>query len=336
MKSPLVDPVLWPIIGIIVVLLVGGSVVGLLLKRAQQRRHGQVSEVVQNLVQRVNAWWAMVVVLAGMTLIGQSALIFLYGALSFFALRELTTLTTTGTSSKTVLRIAFYILLPVQYLLVSSGWTTLYLVFIPVFAFIGIPTLLSLTSAPSGFLVRTAKLQWTVLVAIYFLSFVPMLQTLPVVDGPAGSPRLLVFLVFTSQVSDVAQYIAGKLFGRHAMAPHISPNKTVEGLVIGGGVAVGLGALLHNLTPFGPVGGLLLAALVVGAGVCGGLVFSSVKRSLGAKDWSASIAGHGGIMDRLDSVVFGAPLLFFAVVLFANVTLHNQRPEWVMHLLQQL
>jgi phosphatidate cytidylyltransferase len=168
---------------------------------------------------------------------------------------------------------------------------------------------------------------------VYFLSYVPMLFHLQVEGAPEHSPRLVFFLVFVTQVSDVLQYVFGKLLGRRPLAPRISPNKTVEGLLGGGLVATMLGIALHGLTPFGPLGTGALAAVVVLAGAVGGLVMSAVKRSLSAKDWGAAIAGHGGIMDRVDSIVFSAPLFFHLVVYYGSVAVPNTRPPWLSGLL---
>jgi phosphatidate cytidylyltransferase len=109
-------------------------------------------------------------------------------------------------------------------------------------------------------------------------------------------------------MSDVLQYVFGKLFGRHKIAPNVSPSKTVEGFVGGGLSAVGVGTALWWITPFSPLQSAAMAAVVVVAGFLGGLALSAVKRSIGAKDWGAMIEGHGGMLDRLDSVSFAAPV----------------------------
>jgi len=128
--------------------------------------------------------------------------------------------------------------------------------------------------------------------------------------------ELLFFFTFLVQASDVLQYVFGKLLGRTKLAPLLSPAKTWEGLIGGGVCTVGLGAALHAVTPFTAAVSALLAAQIVICGVLGGLVMSAVKRSLGAKDWGSSIAGHGGFMDRLDSVTFAAPIFFHIVRYF--------------------
>jgi phosphatidate cytidylyltransferase len=123
---------------------------------------------------------------------------------------------------------------------------------------------------------------------------------------------LLLYLMIVVQMSDVFQYVCGKLFGRTKLAPSVSPSKTVEGLVGGGAIAIVIGTLLHGMTPFSPWQAAGMSLLIVVAGFFGGLVLSAIKRDLGVKDWGRTIEGHGGILDRMDSVCFAAPLFFHA------------------------
>jgi phosphatidate cytidylyltransferase len=128
--------------------------------------------------------------------------------------------------------------------------------------------------------------------------------------APAGSFGLLAVLLIVVQGSDVAQYVFGKSFGRRRIAPRVSPSKTWEGFVGGGATAALLGAGLCWLTPFSALQALGMAFAVVLAGFAGGLVLSAVKRSLGAKDWGSMVEGHGGMLDRMDSLAFAAPIFF--------------------------
>ena len=128
--------------------------------------------------------------------------------------------------------------------------------------------------------------------------------------------QLLFFFTFIVQVSDVLQYVFGKLLGKTKLAPRLSPAKTWEGFIGGGLTATLLGGAMSFITPFGFWPATLMALLIVICGTLGGLVMSAVKRSLGAKDWGSAISGHGGYMDRLDSVSFAAPLFFHVVRYF--------------------
>ena len=121
---------------------------------------------------------------------------------------------------------------------------------------------------------------------------------------------LLFYLLLIVQMSDVMQYVFGKLFGKTKIAPVVSPSKTVEGLVGGGASAVAIGAAMWWITPFTPLESAGMALIIVLMGFLGGLALSAVKRSLGVKDWGTMIEGHGGVTDRMDSVTFAAPIFF--------------------------
>ena len=112
------------------------------------------------------------------------------------------------------------------------------------------------------------------------------------------------------QSSDVLQYVFGKLFGRRQLAPEVSPSKTVEGLAGGVLCATALGASLWWITPFNLWQAALMSLAITAMGFFGGLVLSAIKRDRGVKDWGNLIEGHGGMLDRLDSVVFAAPIFF--------------------------
>jgi len=103
--------------------------------------------------------------------------------------------------------------------------------------------------------------------------------------------------------------VFGKLFGKHKVAPLVSPSKTVEGL-IGGSRATLLGGCMFWMTPFSFWQSLLISRVIVVMGFLGELVMSAIKRSLSAKDWGTMIKGHGGMLDRMNSICFAAPTFF--------------------------
>lgn len=294
---------LW-VFGGIVALLVVASVVGWLLHRRGGDGGGPT---VRNLNARIRAWWGMVAVLAACFAIGPVATLVVFGVISFFALREFITLTPTRAGDHLPLVVAFYLLIPLQYWLIHAQWYGLFAIFIPVYAFLALPVLAVFGGDTTDFLERSTKVQWGVMVAIYCISHAPALMILrPGVEGQL----LLLYLMLVVQISDVMQYVFGKLLGRRKLAPVVSPSKTVEGQVGGGSAAVGIGTALWWMTPFAPLQAAAMSTVIVIAGACGGLALSAVKRSLGAKDWGHMIEGHGGMMDRMDSVVFAAPVFF--------------------------
>lgn len=289
----------------IVALLTLASLIGWWL----QRRNGD-SDVVRNLNARLRAWWGMVAVLALCFWLGAIANLVVFACISFFALREFITLTPTRAGDHLPLVVAFYVLIPVQYWLIFDDWYGLFSIFIPVYAFLALPALAVFGGDTERFLERSTKIQWGVMIAIYCISHAPALLTLDLRGYDNQGPLLLLYLILVVQISDVMQYVFGKLFGKRKLAPLVSPSKTVEGLVGGGLAAVAIGAALWWITPFTPLQSALMSLLIVICGALGGLALSAVKRSLGAKDWGHMIEGHGGMMDRMDSVTFAAPIFF--------------------------
>jgi phosphatidate cytidylyltransferase len=297
----------WLLGGIGAVLALASAVSALLRARLPE---GSSRAVVENLAQRVRAWWVMIGVFAFAYLLGNVATLVLFALVSFFALREFLTLTPTRPGDHRPLSVAFFALIPAQYWLIGADWYGLFSIFIPVYAFLLLPSLAAVAEDTENFLERSAKIQWGVMIAVYCISHVPALLLLDI-PGYAGQNALLLFyLLLVVQVSDVLQYVFGKLFGRTRVAPIVSPSKTVEGLVGGGAAAIAIGAAMWWITPFTPLQAAAMAFAIVLTGFLGGLVLSAVKRSLGAKDWGTMISGHGGMLDRMDSVSFAAPVFF--------------------------
>ena len=301
----------WLIGGVVALLLVASSV-GFVLSRRITSEGGR--DTVRNLNARIKAWWVMVAVFAVAFVFGKAVTLLLFAFVSFYALREFLSLTPTHPSDHRAIAAAFYIFLPLQYWLIWIDWLTMLTILIPVYAFLLLPVLSVTRGVTGDYLSRIAKIQWGLMLAVFCISHAPALLILDVGETPPI--QLLFFLITIVQLSDVLQYVAGKLFGRTKLAPNVSPSKTVEGLVGGGLAATGVGAALWWITPFSPIEAAGMAAAIVAAGFLGGLVLSAVKRSLGAKDWGTMIEGHGGALDRMDSVTFAAPLFFHLVNYF--------------------
>lgn len=300
-------PRFWWAIGGIVALLLTASAIGLVLARLRP------GPVVDNLNARIRAWWVMTGVLALSFLLGKIATLVLYGLLSFLALREFISLTPTRRGDHLALCLCFYIAIPLQYWLIGIEWYGLFVMCIPVYGFLLLPSVSALSGDTEQFLERNTKIQWALMLTVYCLSHAPALMLLRIPGFEGQNLLLLLFLLLVVQLSDVLQYVFGKLLGKTLLAPTVSPSKTVEGLVGGGLAATAVGAALWWITPFTPLQAAWLSLMIVICGFLGGLTLSAVKRSLGAKDWGVMIEGHGGIMDRLDSVVFAAPVFFHVV-----------------------
>lgn len=272
-----------------------------------------------NLNQRIQAWWVMVALIAIAFFFGKDGMTVLFALISFAALREFVTLTHTRRSDYWVLLAMFAVIIPIQYWLVWTAWYGLFTIFIPVYCFLLMPAVTALQGDTERFLERVSAQQWAVMLSVYCVSHVPALLTLDIPGFEGRNLLLVAFLIITVQGSDVLQYIFGKLFGRNTVAPSVSPSKTWEGLIGGVAAASVLGAGLSFLTPFGPFQAAIVALLICLMGFLGGLVASAIKRDQGVKDWGHLIEGHGGMLDRADSLVFAAPVFFHIVRYFWTV-----------------
>jgi phosphatidate cytidylyltransferase len=202
-----------------------------------------------------------------------------------------------------------------QYYLIAIKWYGMFAILIPVYAFLFVPTRMAISGDTQSFLERASKIQWGLMVCVYCLSYAPALLMLNIA-GYKPNAKLLLYLVLVDQLSDVLQYVWGKLAGRHQVAPVVSPNKTWEGFVGGVLTATGIGAALWWMTPFSPGAAAEISLVITLMGFAGGLTMSAIKRDCGVKDYGTLIEGHGGILDRMDSMCFAAPVFFHFVRYF--------------------
>jgi phosphatidate cytidylyltransferase len=236
--------------------------------------------------------------------------VILFGLTSFLALREFITLTPTKAGDHRTLFWVFFVITPLQYWLVATGWYELFAIMIPVYAFLFVPIRSVLGGDCDRFLERTAKIQWGLMVCVYCVSHAPAIIFLGIPGYEGQNGKLLFYFVLVVQISDVLQYVWGKTLGRNKIAPNISPNKTWEGFLGGITTATLIGAGLWWATPFTPLQSAGMSLAITLMGFAGGLVMSAIKRDRGVKDYGTVIEGHGGVMDRIDSICFAAPVFF--------------------------
>lgn len=295
------------ILGVVAILIVATTISRVLLSRA--KTDGKRATL-ENVIARTRAWWWMVAIFTLAILMGTTGTIILFGLLSFMALREFVTLTPTRPGDHRTLFWVFFIITPLHYWYLLDEWYGMFSIFIPVYAFLFVPMRSALAGDCKDFLERTAKIQWGLLICVYCVSHAPALLMLDLKDYTGENAKLLFWFVIIVEISDVLQYVWGKTCGRRKIAPSVSPNKTWEGLIGGGLCTVLIGAALWQVTPYSFLQAAGMSALVVLCGFLGGLVMSAIKRDRGVKDWGHAIAGHGGVMDRLDSLCFAAPIVF--------------------------
>lgn len=319
---------MWMMAGVLT-LLVTASIAGWVMAR---RAGAEKKAGVANFNARTRSWWVMVAIFAGTLYFGNWTTVVLFFLISFLALREFITLNETRVCDHKVLFWCFFVLLPIQYFLVGIHWYGMASIFVPVYGFIFIPIRKVITGETKDFLATTAKIQWGMLTCVYFVSHIPMIMSLPIKNWSGGNGALLFFLVACAQASDVFQYCWGKMIGKRKIAPKLSPNKTVEGTVGGIATTVLMAVGMSFVTPFSPLQAASMGLIICLAGFFGGLVMSAIKRDLGAKDWGNTIAGHGGVMDRIDSLCFAAPLFFHLTGFYFGTGMDPTPPQWLLGL----
>lgn len=307
MTSLLQDETLWLVGGVMVVLAIATGVSQVLKRREDV---GINHAALQTLTLRIRAWWLMCSVLAVTFLVGHVATVVLFGLISFWALREFITLTPTRHADHRALFWVFFLFTPLQYVLVGMQEYGLYSVLIPVYAVLFIPARIAIAGDYRRFLERSAKIQAGLMICVYCLSYAPALLSLNIQGYEGQNARLLFFFVLVVQITDVLQYVWDKLLGKNVIAPMISRSKTWEGFLGSAGSAAMLGTALWWATPFTPWGAALMSLLIAVAGFAGSFTMSAIKRDRGVKDYGTLIEGHGGVLDRLDSVCFAAPIFF--------------------------
>lgn len=272
----------------------------------------------RNLQERIASWWVMAALLVGALLGGWIAMTVLFALVSFLALKEFLSLAPMSAEDRLPILVA-YLTIPLNYTLVLTNWYGMYLVFIPVYVFVAVPFLMACIGQTKGYLARSSEFHFGVVTCVYALGYIPLLMRVPREDAPqAGAAGLVFLLLFATEANDVLQYVCGKLFGRRKILPKVSPNKTWEGFLGGWLLTAALILLVGPwLTPLQGVGLWVVALALPLAGFAGDVTMSAVKRDIGVKDTSHFIPGHGGVLDRLDSLIFTAPLYFHLTAFFA-------------------
>ena len=267
------------------------------------------------LKSRTRSWWVMAIVFFIATMFSNAISYVAIAFLSFVAFRELYSILEFRDNDRYAVLWA-YIAIPIQYYLAYIGWYGAYIIFIPVIMFLILPLRIVLRGDTNGIIKSMASLHWVTMLTVFGLSHMAYLLSLPPLPGfESGGRGLLLFLVFLTEINDVLQFTFGKLFGKRKIIPSVSPNKTWEGF-IGGLIATTIiGYYLQFLTPLTGFNAAFVSFLIAFAGFSGDIVMSSIKRDIGVKDTSNAIPGHGGVLDRIDSLSYTAPT-FFHIVLF--------------------
>jgi len=289
-------------IGAIYALLILASIISFTFRKLKP------SDAATELSKRVVSWWWMISVFTFAILTSRAVSFAFLGFMSFLALKEYLSLIPTRRVDRSILLWA-YVAIPVQYYLASIGSFGLFMVFIPVWMFLFMPAAMTLAGHTEGFLRAIGLLSWGLMITVFSLSHTALLLSFGTKLGHAAGP--LLFLVALTELNDVAQFTWGRLTGHHKIIPKVSPKKTWEGF-IGGVLTTALVAYFVGpyLTPMTSLWSGAAGAMIAGTGFLGDVTISACKRDLGVKDASNLIPGHGGILDRVDSLIYSAPVFY--------------------------
>lgn len=293
------------VFAVLVALLVAASVtVRVLVARHSDKDYTEV-------YLRIRTWWVMIAIVAVAICISRNATIVLMALISFLALKEFLSLIPTRRADRRVL-LWLYLAIPIQYYWVATDWYGMFLIWVPVYVFLGIPLIMVLIGETAGYLAAAGRLFWGVMTTVFSLGHAAYLLLLPA--GAAGSAGLLLYLILLTQLNDVAQFVWGKSIGQRKALPSVSPGKTIGGLLGGIATTTVIAALLAPvLTPLSTIHAIFAGILISLFGFFGDVTISAVKRDLGVKDFGTTLPGHGGILDRVDSLTYTAPLFFHFV-----------------------
>lgn len=272
---------------------------------------------IDELKSRTKSWWIMALVFITATLVNTRISYISLAFLSFVAFRELYSLMGFRDSDRRAIFWAF-LSIPIQYYLAYIGWYGAFIIFIPVIMFLLLPLRFVLKGETKGIIKSIASLQWILMLTVFGISHLAYLLSLPEIPNfNSGGRGLLLFVVFLTEINDVMQFTWGKLLGKHKIIPKISPNKTWEGFIGGMICTTAIGYFLGFLTPLTSYPLVFVSFMIAFSGFVGDIVMSSIKRDIGVKDTGTLIPGHGGILDRIDSLVYTAPVFFHLVYYWA-------------------
>lgn len=302
--------VLWGLAGVFALLLLATLITQMLSLTYPDKNYTELK-------QRIQSWWVIALLFTISLLLSPGAAIVFFAFVSFLALKEYLSLIPTRRADRRVLFWA-YLGIILQYYWIYSRWYGMFLIFVPVYMFLFLPMRMVILGEIQGFLKAVGTIHWGLMLTVFSLSHVAYLLMLPPIGNPiAGGAGLLLYLVFLTASNDISQYLWGKSWGRHKVLPTVSPQKTWEGLLGGVGTTLGLAVILAPwLTPFSLIHSLTIGLILGIGGFIGDVTISALKRDLGVKDSGNLLPGHGGILDRIDSLTYTAPLFFHFTVYF--------------------
>jgi phosphatidate cytidylyltransferase len=337
----------------LILLLSNIAALGLLFGVGRFLRKKADSELDINIVRSFNrnivAWIIVCLVLAFALIVHWVVTVVFFWGVSFWAQREFVTLTPTRPSDH---RTLFWVLLLfpiVQYLLVGFEQYALYTVVIPVYGSLFVAARIAFANDPERFLERIAKIQFGLLITVYALSHAPALLTLEhlrtynsetgqweIWTGATGG--LLLYLVVIVQISDLIHFVVDRGFGKHVIAPRVNQTRSWEGLIAAAFASAVIGVVIQvflPVTPFQVLGSGFMAFIISVMGSSGGMTMSAIKRDRGVTSHGMLVQGHLGVLDRIASLCFAAPIFFHVTRYFLEQPIIDS-PELQQSLLTQI
>jgi phosphatidate cytidylyltransferase len=310
-------------IGLLFVALFGALLVATLVafSRGVRADTPERVEASEQFTRDLRAVWAGAVLFWIAWASGPVGSMLLFGFVSFFALREFVTLTHTRRADHRSLLLAFFVVLPAQYVLVGTRQFNAFTVFIPVYVFFAIPVISALANDPFRFLERTAKIQWGITVCVYGMSHAPALLLLDLPDYAGRGAFLVLYLVAVVAASQLAQESATRRLRRRPVARAISRSFSWRAWLVGALAGAAMGALLYWITPFKPLPAIAMGLVAGASGTLGEFVMKALKRDAGVRNWrgKSSVTGAVGLLDRVAPLCFAAPVFFHSVRWYAGI-----------------
>ena len=314
------QPLLWTIAGVFAAL-TGGTLVRIVaLQRATE-------DVVHSRMSSLRTWWILAIAVSIAVVAGRNGIIILLAVAAVLGLRELLALIGWTTVGRSTVLLAFFVV-PVYYALLLMKHDELVRQAAPAVFVMAIGAVRAWLGLVDGYVRTTAAVIWALLLLLYGLSHAAMLLALPNLPVPmVGQVGWFLFLILLTETNDIMQAITGRKFGRTKLTPRVSPNKSLEGLLGGMSATMLLAAVtapwLTGLTEERSQMSGILVSLIAGLlislfGFLGDINMSGIKRDAGVKDGSRLLPGQGGIIDRVDSLTFTAPVFFYFVRLVSS------------------
>ena len=239
---------------------------------------------------RIRGSWSVLAVFTIAFALGPVALLVVFALASFFALREFVSLTPIKSSDHWALVVAFYLVIPAQYILLGFGRASVFSTFIPVYVFLLLPVVVAIRQDTERFLERVAKVQWGLMISVYCISHAPAIATLPIKGNEGRGPLLLLFFLLVLFLTDVLQIVFSAALNGPALKSN--PNKTVNGVLAGSAGGALVGTLLWWMTPFTWWQALAMSLVIVGTGYLGTVVLA-----VGQAEPGRAPMGHRGRAD---------------------------------------